>query len=53
MTSNANTPDEYINQLPDERQEVIKKIITVIQNNLPRGCQVNSTVVQEASFFRN
>lgn len=37
MQIKANTPDEYIAQLPEERQEVIKKLRAVIQKNLPQG----------------
>ena len=37
MTSNANTPEEYINELPKERKEVIQKITAVIQKKLPVG----------------
>jgi hypothetical protein len=33
----ANTPEEYINQLPEERQEPIKKLRAIINKNLPKG----------------
>jgi uncharacterized protein YdhG (YjbR/CyaY superfamily) len=37
MTSNAISPDEYINQLPEERKEVMMKLREVIKKNLPEG----------------
>ena len=37
MTSNATTPEEYINELSDDRKEAILKIREVIANNLPKG----------------
>jgi uncharacterized protein YdhG (YjbR/CyaY superfamily) len=37
MTSDAKTPEEYISQLPEERQEVILKLRKVILDNLPNG----------------
>ncbi|WP_298474401.1 DUF1801 domain-containing protein [uncultured Maribacter sp.] len=37
MTSNASTPEEYIEQLPEERKEVISNIRTIIKANLPNG----------------
>ncbi len=37
MTYDANTPEEYIAQLPEDRKEVISKIRTTIQQNLPKG----------------
>lgn len=37
MTYEATTPEGYIAQLPEERQEVIQKLRTVIQKNLPKG----------------
>ena len=37
MTSDSITPDEYISQLPIERQEVILKLRNVILDNLPKG----------------
>ena len=37
MTSNANTPEEYINELPEDRKEVVLKIISTIEKNLPKG----------------
>ena len=37
MTYEAETPKEYIEQLPKERQEAIQKLRTVIKNNLPKG----------------
>ena len=37
MTYEAETPKEYIEQLPKERQEAMQKLRTVIKNNLPKG----------------
>ncbi len=37
MQLKANTPEEYIAQLPEDRKEVIKKLRAVIQKNLPKG----------------
>lgn len=37
MTSNASTPEEYINELPDDRREVVLKLRDVINKNLPKG----------------
>lgn len=37
MTSNAITPDEYVSQLPDNRQEIIRKIREILKKNIPEG----------------
>lgn len=37
MQIQANSPDHYISQLPEDRQEPIKKLRAVIKNNLPEG----------------
>ncbi|OIQ37514.1 MAG: hypothetical protein BM563_08300 [Bacteroidetes bacterium MedPE-SWsnd-G1] len=37
MKYEANTPDEYINQLPEDRKEVIQKLREVISQNIPEG----------------
>ena len=37
MTSYVKTPEEYINQLPEDRKEAISKLRKVILNNLPKG----------------
>ena len=37
MNSQASTPEEYISQLPEERQEPVKKLRDVICENLPEG----------------
>lgn len=39
MQYKANTPDEYLNQVPEERQAVLKKLRLVINENLPEGFQ--------------
>ena len=35
----ATSPEDYIKQLPEERQAVFKKLRTVIQKNIPQGFQ--------------
>lgn len=37
MQSKATTVEDYINELPDERKEVITKLRNVIKKNLPKG----------------
>lgn len=37
MQINAKTPDEYINQLPEERKLVVEKLRKIILENLPAG----------------
>lgn len=37
MQYKASSPEEYMAQLPEERQIVIDKIRTQIKNNLPQG----------------
>lgn len=37
MKYEAKTPDEYIEQLPEERKEPFKKLRATILNNLPEG----------------
>ena len=37
MQYNANTPDEYINQLPEDRKVAMNKLRKVILENLPKG----------------
>ncbi|MBL4605438.1 MAG: DUF1801 domain-containing protein [Flavobacteriaceae bacterium] len=39
MRSEAKSPEEYINQLPEERIEPIKKIRQIILDNLPKGME--------------
>ena len=33
----ANTPDEYIDQLPEERKVAVTKLRNIIKENLPKG----------------
>lgn len=33
----ANTPEEYVSQLPDDRRSAISKLRTTIKGSLPRG----------------
>lgn len=37
MQYTASTPDEYIAQIPEERQASMKKLRAVIKKNLPKG----------------
>lgn len=37
MTSNANTPDEYVSQLSDERKEIVQKLRKILLENIPKG----------------
>ncbi len=37
MKYEASSPDDYISQLPEERQEVLSKLREVINKNLPKG----------------
>lgn len=37
MIIKAKTPEDYINQIPDERKPAIKKLRQVIIQNLPKG----------------
>ena len=39
MKYEAKSPDDYISQLPEERQEVVSKLREIISNNLPDGFQ--------------
>jgi len=37
MQYKATSPEDYINQVPEERQETLKKLRIVINANLPKG----------------
>ena len=37
MQYKANSPEDYINQVPEERQVILRKLRSVIKNNLPHG----------------
>lgn len=37
MQSKASTPTEYLNELPEERKEIVSKLRQVILENLPKG----------------
>lgn len=37
MQYKANSPEDYINQVPKERQETLKKLRKIIKENLPKG----------------
>lgn len=37
MKIEANTPDEYIAQLAEKRQQAVSKLREIIKNNLPNG----------------
>ncbi|WP_179344427.1 DUF1801 domain-containing protein [Winogradskyella ursingii] len=37
MQYDANSPEDYINQVPEERQDALKKLRKTIKDNLPKG----------------
>ena len=37
MTSNAKSPEEYVESLPDDRKPVIQKLRQIISEKLPKG----------------
>jgi hypothetical protein len=37
MQSNALTPDQYINELPDDRKQTMQQLREVILKNIPKG----------------
>ena len=37
MQYKANAPEEYINQAPEERKEILQKLQKIINQNLPKG----------------
>lgn len=37
MQYKANSPEDYISQVPEERKEVLKKLRKTIKDNLPKG----------------
>jgi len=37
METAANTPEKYINNLPDDRKQVMNKLRKIILDNLPKG----------------
>lgn len=37
MTYQANTPEEYIAKVPDERKPILEKLRDIIKENLPKG----------------
>ena len=37
MTLNAKTPDEYIDQLPEDRKDPISKLRKIINQNIDKG----------------
>ena len=39
MQYKANSPEDYINQAPEERQAVLKKLRKTITDHLPEGFQ--------------
>jgi uncharacterized protein YdhG (YjbR/CyaY superfamily) len=39
MQYKADTPEDYIKQVPEERQETIKKLRKTVKDNLPKGFQ--------------
>lgn len=43
MTYEATTVEDYINQLPEDRQIAIKKLRQIILDNLPKGFEEGIT----------
>lgn len=41
MQISASSVDDYISQIPEERQEALKQLINIINQNLPKGFQEN------------
>lgn len=39
MTSSATSPEQYINEAPEDRREALEKLRTTILENLPKGFQ--------------
>lgn len=39
MTINANTPDEYVRKVPDDRREAIAALRKTVNHSLPKGFQ--------------
>ena len=37
MQYKASSPEDYINQVPEERQDALKKLRQTIKNNIPKG----------------
>lgn len=37
MTSQATTPEEYLNEVPEERKQPLQKLRAIILKNLPKG----------------
>ena len=55
MTSNANTPEEYINELPEDRKEVVLKIISTIElDSQPQSLYIhNDKLVMYGMDYRD
>ena len=45
MQSKASTPEQYLNQLPQERKQVMTKLRDIILKNLPKGFEECITTV--------
>ena len=39
MTSKASTPQEYISELPEDREVVVSKLHNIIKDNMPKGLE--------------
>ena len=37
MATKPETPDQYVEELPDDRKEVIQRLRTILKENLPVG----------------
>lgn len=43
MQYQANTVEEYLQQIPEERKEAVKKLTETVSNNLPKGFEAGIT----------
>ncbi|MHA2501770.1 MAG: DUF1801 domain-containing protein [Candidatus Kariarchaeaceae archaeon] len=43
MKIEASSPEEYLNQLPEERKQALSKIRDIVQHHLPDGYEENMT----------
>ena len=39
MTSSAETPEDYIDQLPNDRKQVVTKLNSLIKKHMPKGLE--------------
>ena len=51
MTYEANSPEEYIAQIPEERQQAFQKLRKTIADNLPSGFEEGMLYKMTSSNF--